>query len=122
MESEGVAVPNLINGYKPMQLGQLNIQARYPRQLVIFGPLRWTSFLKYLANGKTQEVCQHIMLTGINFRWLYFTLESIRRCILFIAISNFRLWRLNFKRDPRGRVDLAGIKNEYRRAGGRGFL
>jgi len=89
MESEGMAVPNLINGYKPIQLGQLNIQARYPRQLVIFGPLRWTSFLKYLANGTTQDMCQHLMLTGIDTGLLDFDLESFTRCRFLIAVCTF---------------------------------
>jgi hypothetical protein len=93
MEDEAITILNEVNPfqYNSIRLERLlNIQSGSLGASVL-AALRRTSFLRYLANGKTQDVCQHLVLTRIRLNSPFFTFENIGGCIFFIAISIFRL-------------------------------
>ena len=49
---------------------------------MVGSPIRQTYILRYLENGTTQDMCQHLMLIGINTGLLDFTLESFSGALL----------------------------------------
>ena len=113
MEDEAMAT---LNGMNPFQYNSIRLQRLLNIQpgslgTLVLAALRGTSFLRYPVNAETQNVCQHLMLTGIDSSLLHFNLENIRRCTSFIVVSMFCLWCLNEVTEGEGQISAASSED-----------
>jgi len=91
MEDEAMTTLNEANPfqYNSIRLERLlNMQSGSSGASVL-AALRRTSFLRCLADGMTQDMCQQSMLTGISSGLLHLNLKSVMRCTSFIVTCTF---------------------------------
>ena len=91
MVDEAMTILNEVN---PFQYNSIRLERLLNMQsgslgASVLAALRRTSFLRCLADGMTQDMCQQSMLTGISSGLLHLNLKSVMRCTSFIVTCTF---------------------------------